>query len=734
MKRCLMFPGQGVQFKGMGTSLFTQYPQEVALAESVLGYSIVDCCNDSVRLAKTEYTQPAILFVSYLQYLASEQRGLDDVAYLMGHSLGEYTALLVAGVFDLETALKVVSYRGKLMGQIQNGGMAALVHDAALDLTSKLSGSGISIEIANYNTPKQTVISGSLEDVRRCKAFCDAEGISFFPLAVSGAFHSSYMKEAAEQFDQFLSTVDFKEPKVPVVSNVTASPIPGNEIKNILVQQMYSSVQWVNSIQYVRSQNKNIDFQEIGPREILGKMVKTIKEELPIEKVKTEVELKSFDIPFSVTFKQRYKLTAPLMAGGMYKGVSSVELVSAMAKAGFLASLGAGGMKLESIEVALKELSKVDSKTPVCINVLANHNNPYAEIALVQLLLTYGFTVIEAAAFIDVTPALVLFKIKGLKKEKDKVVSTNRIIVKLSHEKVAENFLTPISDKILLELLNKDLISISEFEIAKGLIIADDITVEADSAGHTDRGIASVLLPAIKHVRDRKVKEHAIEAPVHVGLAGGIGTPESVLSALVLGADYVVTGSINQVTIESGQSREVKEALQCITTADTTYAPAGDMFEMGAIVQVLKKGSLFPMRAQKLLDLYKRYSSIDDIDFSLKKQLTKMFGRSLEEVYEECKAHHSLQRIEKAEQNPKYKMLLIFKWYYAYATRQAMSGGSDTVNYQVHCGSSLGAFNSWTKGGPFEHYSKRGVVEINQHLLKESERVFMQLIKNTTGY
>lgn len=719
-----MFPGQGVQFKGMGNSLFPLFPEEVALANSVLGYSIVEVCNDNVYLKKTQYAQPAILFVSYLHYLASEHKGLDDVAFLMGHSLGEYTALLIAGVFDLETALKVVSNRGKLMGQVQNGGMAALVHNVNLDLRSKLLGQFPSIEIANYNTPQQTVVSGCLSDIEKCKAFCEEEGISFYPLAVSGAFHSSFMKNAAKKFELFLSTCDFNESSFPVISNVTASPMKKLEIKKILVQQMYSSVQWVDSVQYVRSQDEETVFSEIGPREILGKMVKAIKEELPVRPLKKEVLLRSFSLPFSNSFQERYRLNGPIMAGGMYKGISSVKMVHAMTEAGFLASLGAGGMKLDSIELALKELTKIDSPTPVCINVLANHQNPDAEVVLVQLLLKYGITLIEAAAFIDVTPALVLFKIKGLQRKKNKVVSSNKVMVKLSHEKVAENFLTPIDDKILQELLAKELITSQEYDLASGLIVADDITIEADSAGHTDRGIASVLLPAIKNVRDRKVEEFDIENKVHVGLAGGIGTPESILSALVLGADYVVTGSINQVTVESGQSLEVKEKLQSITTSDTTYAPAGDMFEMGAIVQVLKKGSLFPMRAQKLFDIYKSHASIDEINHTLRKQLTIIFNRSIEEVYEECKRHHSIERIEKAENNPKYKMLLIFKWYYSYATNMAMSGGSDTVNYQVHCGTSLGAFNSWVKGGPFEHYSNRSIVAINQHLLAEAEKLF----------
>jgi len=149
------------------------------------------------------------------------------------------------------------------------------------------------------------------------------------------------------------------------------------------------------------------------------------------------------------------------------------------------------------------------------------------------------------------------------------------------------------------------------------------------------------------------------------GLAGGIGTPAAVASAFLMGADFVVTGSINQCTVEAGTSEVVKDMLEKINIQDTAYAPAGDMFEMGAIVQVLKRGVFFPARANKLYELYKNHNSISEIDFDTQERIQKKyFKRSFEEVYSEVKKYTNSLKIEKAERDPKYKMALIFKWYF----------------------------------------------------------------------
>ena len=159
---------------------------------------------------------------------------------------------------------------------------------------------------------------------------------------------------------------------------------------------------------------------------------------------------------------------------------------------------------------------------------------------------------------------------------------------------------------------------------------------------------------------------------IRVGAAGGIGTPQAAAAAFILGADFIMTGSINQCTVEAGTSNAVKDMLQTMNVQDTTYAPAGDMFEIGAKVQVLRKGLFFPARANKLYELYRHYDSLDEIDDKTRQQIQeKYFQRSFATVWEDTKAYYLKEKPEeivKAEQNPKHKMALIFRWYFVHSS------------------------------------------------------------------
>jgi len=187
--------------------------------------------------------------------------------------------------------------------------------------------------------------------------------------------------------------------------------------------------------------------------------------------------------------------------------------------------------------------------------------------------------------------------------------------------------------------------------------------------------------------------------------------------------------------VEAATSDAVKDLLQQINVQDTDYAPAGDMFEMGAKVQVLKKGVFFPARANKLFELYRRYNSLDEIDEKTRVQLQeKYFHRSFNEVYEEVKTFYPEQEIERAESNPKLKMALIFKWYFGYSTRLALSGNQEhRVDYQVHCGPALGAFNQWVRGTGLESWRNRHVDKIGLILMNEAADYLDRRIQSIAG-
>lgn len=433
-------------------------------------------------------------------------------------------------------------------------------------------------------------------------------------------------------------------------------------------------------------------------------------------------------------FKKDYNLKYAYITGGMYHGIASKEMVVKMGKAGMIGFLGTGGLELSKIIDAIEYIQKelLDGQA-YGMNLLYNPNNPEMEEKMLDLYLAYGVKNIEASAFMSVTPALVKYRLKGLAQDQDgKIITLNKIIAKLSRPEVAEAFLSPASEKILAKLLVENKITPEEANLAKRIPIADDICVEADSGGHTDGGVAYVLMPAIIKLRDEMMEKYLYYKKVRVGAAGGIGTPSAAAAAFILGADFILTGSINQCTVEAGTSNAVKDLLQQINVQDTDYAPAGDMFELGAKVQVLKKGLFFPARANKLYDLYRRYNSLNEIDKKTRIQIQeKYFKKSFEEVYEDVKSFYPTQEIERAERNPKHKMALIFRWYFGYTTRLALSGSEESkVDYQVHCGPSLGAFNQWVKGTDLENWRNRNVDNISKRLMTETAELLNSRIKS----
>jgi trans-AT polyketide synthase/acyltransferase/oxidoreductase domain-containing protein len=357
------------------------------------------------------------------------------------------------------------------------------------------------------------------------------------------------------------------------------------------------------------------------------------------------------------------------------------------------------------------------------MNLLYNPSETTWEEEITDLYLRYGVRTIEASAYMSITKPLVRYRAHGLKRRQDgSILIHNRVIAKVSRPEVAQLFLSPAPESILVDLMDKKILTQDQVSLLREIPMADDLCVEADSGGHTDGGVAYVLMPAILKLRDELMNKYRYARKVRVGAAGGIGTPEAAAAAFILGADFILTGSINQCTVEAATSTTVKDMLQQINVQDTEYAPAGDMFEMGATVQVLKKGVFFPARANKLYDLYRQYGSIDEIDETNRIRIQeKYFKKSIEEVYKDIKNYYPAEEVEKAEQNPKYKMALIFKWYFGYTTRLALTGAEESkVDYQVHCGPALGAFNQWVKGTRLENWTERHVDQIAERLMTDA--------------
>jgi trans-AT polyketide synthase, acyltransferase and oxidoreductase domains len=426
----------------------------------------------------------------------------------------------------------------------------------------------------------------------------------------------------------------------------------------------------------------------------------------------------------SPIFRQRHRLKYAYVAGAMYKGIASKELVIAMGRASLLGFLGTGGLKFARIESDLRTIqSQLQGKGVYGLNLLASPFKPDLEEATVDILLRQGVARVEAAAFTQITPALVRYRVSGLSTGPNGAINIPHLVLaKVSRPEVAEQFLTPPPPALVQRLAESRVITRLEADLARLVPMADDLCVEADSGGHTDRGVLQALLPVILQLRDEFSQKHDYRSPICVGAAGGIGTPHAVAACFILGADFVLTGSVNQCTVEAGTSDAVKDLLQQANVQDTDIVPAGDMFEMGGKVQVFKRGLLFPARAKKLYDLYRQYNSLDEIDAQTRSQIEhRYFKRSFAEVYAETKEYYLRvmpEIIERAERDPKQKMALIFRWYLVHTNRLALQGDpDDKVDYQIHCGPALGAFNQWVKGSALEQWRHRHVDEIAERLM-----------------
>ncbi len=280
-----VFPGQGSQIKGMGRELFDSVQQFMDAENDIndiLGYSLRELCLDNRDnlMQQTQYTQPCLYVVNCLHYFQAIAAGRGP-AYFAGHSLGEYSALSAAGAFGLVDGLRLVKRRGELMAQARQGAMAAVLGLSAAGVARVMSEHGLaSIDVANFNSPTQVVISGPSADIKRAGAhFTDAGARLYVPLQVSAAFHSRYMADAAQQFARFLADFVFQPLRVPVVANVTARPYPAGDpskvIPAFLVAQITRPVLWSESVSWLIRAGQS-EFAEMGPGRVLTKLANEV--------------------------------------------------------------------------------------------------------------------------------------------------------------------------------------------------------------------------------------------------------------------------------------------------------------------------------------------------------------------------------------------------------------------------------------------------------------------------
>ena len=298
MATAFIYPGQGAQYVGMAKDLYDAFPKVKEIykkANDILGFDLADISFNGPddKLKQTFITQPAIFTHSYvLTYLLKQKITAE---YTAGHSLGEYSALVYAGALGFEGGLKLVKLRGELMqkaGDMQKGTMAAVMgleEDALVDICNEASSDGI-VQVANFNSPGQIVISGSVEGVKSAMALAKEKKAKLVKeLVVHGAFHSPLMEPAKEKFKEALDNTAFDSLMIPVYANVSAealTPISSpDEIRGSLLNQLTSSVRWEQSVKNMIKDGAD-EFIELGPGKVLQGLVKRISD---------KVEIKGFD-------------------------------------------------------------------------------------------------------------------------------------------------------------------------------------------------------------------------------------------------------------------------------------------------------------------------------------------------------------------------------------------------------------------------------------------------------
>ena len=430
------------------------------------------------------------------------------------------------------------------------------------------------------------------------------------------------------------------------------------------------------------------------------------------------------------SFCEVHGVRFPYASGAMANGIASTRVVIAMAEAGFLSFFGAAGLMPDQVESAIDEIearlgASNGTSTPSWgSNLIHSPNEPALEEAVADLYVRRGVRRVSAAAYMGLTPSIVRYAYTGLRAASSGLVHrSNHVFAKVSRPEVARHFMEPAPQAMLSALVATGKLTSQEAKLAERLPVAEDFTVESDSGGHTDNRPLAALLPTIMALRDQLVRKHAYVRPIRIGAAGGLGTPRAVASAFSLGVSYVVTGTVNQACVESGLSTDGKAMLAKADLADVVMAPAADMFELGVEVQVLRRGTMFGVRARKLYELYRTYDSLETIPEAERSRVERdMLQATMDDAWGSTRRFWSERdpsEVEKAEADPKHKMALVFRSYLGLASRWSIDGVEDRRgDYQIWCGPAMGAFNAWVDGSFLEAPERREVAQVARNLME----------------
>ena len=419
------------------------------------------------------------------------------------------------------------------------------------------------------------------------------------------------------------------------------------------------------------------------------------------------------------SFVESHNLRYPYVVGAMANAITSTQMVIACANDGILCFFGSAGLDEKTIATSIAKIGHhVSESASWGANLIHAPHEPALEFATAKLFVDQGVRFVSASAYLKLSEAVVFAAFSGIRQDaQGGIVRARSVFAKISRPETAAAFMQAPSAKLLTRLMDAGHLNEEECRLAARCSVATDIIVESDSGGHTDNQALGALFPRISELREQ------LKADVRLGAAGGLGSPRSLAAAIALGADFLLTGTVNQTTIESGLSSYGKTLLAKADIGDVMMAPAADMFEMGVKLQVLKRGTMFGVRAQRLWEAYQNYRDFEAMPDEVKQKLEDdILGESVDDIWEACQrffAERDPLQLEKAQASSRHKMALVFRWYLGKSSRWANAGKLERkLDFQIWCGPAIAAFNSWIKGSFLEDPDQRRVVQLAKNLME----------------
>ena len=430
------------------------------------------------------------------------------------------------------------------------------------------------------------------------------------------------------------------------------------------------------------------------------------------------------------------------VVGEMARGIATPRMVVEAVKSGLAGFYGSAGLRPETIAAGLDEIeSGLGKRAPAWgANLIHSPQQPGYERAVVDLFLKRGVARVSASAFMTLSKEIVRYSARSLSRGADgKIARSTHVFAKVSRAEVARHFMAPAPETLLRELAAAGDITPEQASLARQVPVAADITAESDSGGHTDNRPAGPLISSLIRAREDVCLANGLSPDdIRIGLAGGIGTPWAAAAAFQMGAAYILTGSVNQAAVESGLSLEGRKLLAQAGPADVAMTPAADMFEQGVEVQVLKRGTLFPMRGQRMRDIYKTRTSFQACSPEERKFIEAALGETFETSWERTRAYMARanpKELALAEADPHRQMALVFRRYLFFGAQWARDGEAARLrDFQIWCGPAMGAFNEWVKGSPLEPLDNRTVKQIAWNLLDGAAHITRMQAMRATGH